>query len=380
MYGYFSEQILAGARNCLLDCGGVKAGDQVLILSLTGDNANPVDDDAVRALAAVCQEVRARPQVLYATGMERGWWDHPSRIVMGAFTGADVVVNNTQAIGRPLRVVRQAMFEQGVTMVRNMATTAEVLASDWARFPFQVSDAIYRRMGEWFERGHSWRAVNDNGTDISGGFGPPSRTQSGLSAYNIRRGGTRNRPFPLGVCSPVTSLGANGIIVTDRTIPVEARRLGVPEFGFSEPVRITVEDNRMTHLDGGPEAPRLRLFFEEMERRIGEDAWNLSSWHAGFHPKARVPETKETGELLVHRAWHNHPRTFHFHLGGSKLKADFDYPYMWHISVEMDDTTVFVDGEKLYDCGRPTIYDDPEVRELAARFGDPDELLRPLDR
>ncbi|MCH8820197.1 MAG: hypothetical protein IIB03_07750 [Acidobacteria bacterium] len=41
-----------------------------------------------------------------------------------------------------------------------------------------------------------------------------------------------------------------------------------------------------------------------------------------------------------------------------------------------DHVTFEVDGEKLVDRGRLTVLDDPEVRRVAAKYGDPDELLR----
>jgi hypothetical protein len=43
--------------------------------------------------------------------------------------------------------------------------------------------------------------------------------------------------------------------------------------------------------------------------------------------------------------------------------------FFYHVNFE-------VDGEKLVDRGRLTVLDDPEVRRVAAKYGDPDELLR----
>src|SRR5262245_53754262 len=138
----FSNNLLAGARNCTIACGGVGEGTNVLILNLINDPACPVDEFAVHALATACQEVGGRPQVLWGTGMEKEWWDDPSPIVLGAFRGADLVINNAPSIGRPLRAVRDIMFREGVPMVRNMATTVDALSSSWARFPFALSDEI----------------------------------------------------------------------------------------------------------------------------------------------------------------------------------------------------------------------------------------------
>lgn len=372
----FSNDTLIGARNCVVTCGGAQEGMHVLILSLVDSRADPVEEKAVHALASVCQEVGAKPQVLWATGMEKGWWDDPSPIVLGAFGQADLVVNNTISIGRPLRAVRELMFRKGVAMVRNMATTVDILASEWARFPFELSDEITRRVGVRLDAATQYRVVHPNGTDLTGSLGRPSATQSGISTYGTRRRSTRNRPFPQGCCSPVTSRAANGVIVVDRSIPWESKHLGLPEIQWEAPVRITVENNRMVNIEGGLEADRLRHFFEETEVHIGPDAWNLSSFHGGIHPKAGVQIAPQTNPNLWHRAKHNHPSVFHFHLGGSKEVEDYAYRYMWHISVELDAPTVYLDGEPLFHDGRLSVYDEPEVRELAARYGDAAELLR----
>ena len=173
----------------------------------------------------------------------------------------------------------------------------------------------------------------------------------------------------------MTSLEADGVVVFDRTIPREARHIGVPENKFSQPLKITVENNHMVHFEGGVEAERYRRFYESLVPYLGEDAWNLSSLHAGIHPKSKVYESEQRNPDLAHRGSKNHPSVMHFHMGGSKLVKDYDYPYMWHLSNEIENATIYLDGEKLYDSGHLTVLDDPDLRQFASQFGDPDLLL-----
>lgn len=371
----FSNATLEGARNCVIACGGAQENMNVLIINLVDDLSNFVDEKAVMALATVCQEVGAKPQVLWGTGMEKGWWDDPSPIILGAFSQADLVLNNTLAIGRPLKAVRELMFSKGVPMVRNMATTVGILSSDWARFPFELSDEITLAAGEILDKASQYRVIHPNGTDITGRLGRPSLTQSGIQDYGTKRRNTRNRPFPQGAFSPVTSREANGIIVFDRSIPWESTHLGLPQLRWKNSVSVTVENNKIVHVDGGHEARQLRKFFEETARHIGDDAWNLSSFHGGIHPKAGVQIPPEQNPALWHRGKHNHPSVFHFHLGGSKEVAGYDYPYMWHISVEIDSPTVYLDGEVFLGGGKLSVYEDPKIIELARKFGNPEKLL-----
>ncbi len=111
----FSNQLLEGARNCILNCGNVGRGMNVLILNMINDLGNPVDETAVHALATVAQEAGANVQILWTTGMEKGWWSDVPPIVGGAFSAADLVINNTLSIGRPLKAVRELMFGKGIS-------------------------------------------------------------------------------------------------------------------------------------------------------------------------------------------------------------------------------------------------------------------------
>jgi hypothetical protein len=42
----------------------------------------------------------------------------------------------------------------------------------------------------------------------------------------------------------------------------------------------------------------------------------------------------------------------------------------------VQDSTLTVDGRPLLDNGHLTVLDDPDVRAVAAKYGDPDEWLR----
>ncbi len=374
----FSNQILAGARNCIVECARIKEKDNVLILNLIGDRSNPADDEAVQALATTAQQQGARVQILWTTGMEKSWWDEVPPIVIGAFQAADVVINNTLSIGRPIKAVREAMFGKGITMVRNMATTVEVLSSEWSTYPFALSDEITKSVGSRLDAGKTWRITHPNGTDIGGEIGPAPTKGTGHRKYGEHRREGRNRPFPQGCFNPMTSVKAKGIIVFDRTLPWEARHIGVPEMKFKEPLRVTVENNSMVHFEGGPEAAAYRRFYEGLVPYLGDDAWNVSGWHAGIHPKARIYGPPERNPDVYHRGVHNNPGVLHFHLGGS-IGKEYNYPFMWHLSNEIEGATVYIDGKLLYREGHLTVLDDPALRKFAGQFGDPDVLLTQVD-
>jgi 2,5-dihydroxypyridine 5,6-dioxygenase len=378
--GLFSQQLLAGARNCVLGAGGVKPGQKILILNLVDHLYWPTDELAVEILASVAQSAGAEVDVLWTlggpNGMDSGYWDEVPRITLGAIQAADIVISNTKRIMRPQKAIRDAMFQRGVVWVRNMCTTAGQLSSEWARVPVMLTDEIYGRVGTILDSAKTWRVTHPNGTDISGKVGAVSKIGVGLKSHSTRQLKDQNyRVFPQGAHAPVTSEAANGVIILEWMLPAQAKFLRVPQVRFSTPLKVTVADNRMVEFEGGPEAEQFKRFYESLVPHLGDDAWNLSGWHAGINPKARLNESP----AVFPEAWaegpHNHPWGLHFHMGGS-MTREYDYPYMWHVSSFIGErATVYIDDTKLYDGGQLSVLSDPEIRSLAAEYGDPDVLL-----
>src|SRR5574340_1217927 len=206
----FSNQLLEGARNCILSCGGVEEGTNVLILNVIGSHANPVDETAVHALATIAQEAKANVQILWTTGMDKDWWSDVPPIVVAAWEAADVVVSNALAFGRGIKAIRDAMFKKkGSVRIRNQATTVDMLSSEWARFPFELSDEITMQVGKRLEQAKTWRVVAPNGTDVSGKVGRVPTEGTGMSRYGQKRREKNNRHFPQRCFNPMTAEDSN---------------------------------------------------------------------------------------------------------------------------------------------------------------------------
>ena len=84
----------------------------------------------------------------------------------------------------------------------------------------------------------------------------------------------------------------------------------------------------------------------------------------GVHPRAGGPGTRDA----------SNPHLLHFGLGNSIPYGGPTFSKTW-VVLFAQDATLTLDGEPLLDRGRLTVYDAPEVRAVASRFGDPKELL-----
>jgi len=151
--------------------------------------------------------------------------------------------------------------------------------------------------------------------------------------------------------------------------PVHGRLVFETLEGFAgllkEPVVLTVEDQRVTRVEGGEEA----RWLERMIRRYpnGDFVCELT-W--GISPKAslrlglqqRAPDTVLYRRAGVYHVgvgmWPCEGIWSDFHWDGGGLKP-----------------TLVHGGKTLIDAGRLLLLDDPEIREVAAKHGDPDKLL-----
>ena len=180
-------------------------------------------------------------------------------------------------------------------------------------------------------------------------------TPTGVAMATIVR--SRTALYPA-----VNPVGTNGIYVFDQMMPVWAREIGVP-VRFSAPVRISVEDNQMTKIEGGAEATAVRGFREALARRVGEkNAFEIRGPHGGVHPHAIVSPSQCPDEEYREFVASFHTGAVHMHLGQASESASF--PFNLHTAAEARGATFKVGSNVLHDHGRLAVADDPRVSTI----------------
>jgi hypothetical protein len=368
----FSPELLAGARNCAIAYGGIKAGDQVIILTELGTYVDPI---VVQALATVCQEAGAEVQTVFTKRLLNSWWESLSPIVRGAIAEADVVLQNMDTIGKTHLL--DLMLNKGTRRIRNFATDEVLMSSDWARWPVELQDVVELKVNGRLVESDSYRITTPAGTDLSG------RISRNVAAWrkDKKRSGGMNVSFPPSVFRAMESIEANGVIAVEGTYPWGARRYGLPETYFESPVMLTVEDNQVVGVSGGWEADRFRKAIEDNVAKIGERAYAIDSWHSGMSPRAFTSFTPKVDPDRWDHVMHNHENWFHFHIGGLSVKetATTDHQHVEHINAVGRNSTVYLDGELMARDGRLWIWEDPEIVAIAAKFGDPEAMFAPTE-
>jgi hypothetical protein len=356
------RELLKGAQNCVVGCGQIHEGQQVLIVN--GPDADP---RAVEAVQAVAEMQGADVAVLWLQRLAGGWFEHAPRIGIAAFEAADIVINNSSPLTRGHKPIHRAMFEKGVVMIRSYGGDEKILGSQWAQFPFEVYNDMELRLMKFLKEGKQYRVTDRFGTDMVGELDGPAEHRK--DTVLVSRSPYRH--FPPGVHPPIRSMKSNGVIYMRNTYGDAARLFGMPETVFPTPVKLTVEDNMVTRIEGGPEADGMKRYFDFLAHSgtVGQDAYRVTSWHTGMHHMAFSPYPRQLDPNHWNGYSHHHSGYFHFHIGLDPSE-DTGVEYMTHAQATVFNPTIWIDGEKVWEDG------DPEFIALTRQYGDPNRLLR----
>jgi hypothetical protein len=362
----------AMAINDLLDnCLELKPGDEVVIASHVdgmygGDNL--VDPQAVAWIQAAIQARGANPSIL--------WIDEPAKmhrwrippVFMAALKACKVFINNSFDLTiEELKIIQETATEYGVTLSRNYATTPGLLNSPWVQTPYElVSEIRYQASVLFGTGGMPYEITDDRGTHIKGVIAPPNHPR--FPTYTRRRNeGPGYRPFPEWVFPPINVTDTSGTIVFDRMLSWWSRYIGISPV-FKDPIRLTIEKNKITRIEGGEEADVLRGFLKTMEPKLGQDAYNFPEIHSGVHPQAVVAPQQCSHPLIRRVVDHSDACNIHFHIGAPWPRPE--YPYWLHITGDIRTATWKVGNHLIHDRGHLTALDHPKVKTIAEKYPD----------
>ncbi|MBU2509863.1 hypothetical protein KJ966_00920 [bacterium] len=364
------------AINDFLDnCATIKPGDEVVIAAHVdglygGDNI--VDPQAIAWLQSAIQAREGNPSVL--------WIDEPARIhkwrvppvFMAALKACNVFINCSFDLTiEELKSIQETATECSVTLCRNFVTTPGLLNSPWAQTPYELVSEIRYQAGALFGEGNlPYQLTDENGTHIEGTIMPPDHPR--FPSYTRRRNeGPGYRPFPEWIFPPINVAETNGTIVFDRMLSWWSRYIGIPPF-FRNSVHLTIENNRITKIDGKEEAEAIQRFLKSMESKLGKEVYNFPEIHAGVHPQAVVTSEQCNNPLIQRIVDHSAAYCIHFHIGATRPSTwpRKEYPYWMHVTGDLVNASWKVGEHLIHDQGHLTALDHAKVKEIAAKYPD----------
>lgn len=359
------------AINDLLEYGArIKPGQEVVLLAFIdglygGDNL--VDQEAISWIQAAIKLRGANASIL--------WIDEPAKphawrfppIVKAAMSACDVLINHSfDLVHEEIVEFKRYIRERKIPMVRNFATTAQLLCTTWAQTPHELVSEIRYQASLAFKAGLPWEVTDDNGTHLEGVINPPYNPNLPATDYSARREESGYYwPWPEWMHPPVSISKTSGIFVFDRMLSWWSRYIGISPY-FSEPIRVTVEDGRIKDIKGGREAEALRRFLEFMRQRLGDGVYDFNCVHFGVHPQASVAPHQCPSLLYRRLIEHSHSSNIHFHIGAPP--ATNSYPYWLHCTGDIRTATFKVGDVTVHDRGHLTALDHPAVQAIARKY------------
>lgn len=343
------------------------------------------DREAVAAVVSVIRELGASLAVIEVD--PPGLHQPASAGLVAAIKGVDYYIDMGAGPGPHTQDTYIPMFDHGVSMgmIRSdpgfMGSEASLWPGElwieihnlvkWRISRFEVDPGVNVEFRVTDARGsdltYKVKCPENLGANI--GAEPLSAGWWGAAAHPriIARAGFPPTHIPMGDLQ----YSANGSLCCDTT-----NYLG----RTPEPLLFTYEAGYCVRIEGSELADQLW----EMTVGAYENANRLREMALTLHPKLvpEAPAYDATKPIPISPFPSAGVGDFVTALGGDVGVGGVD-PSFAHITTVFCTTeraTVAVDGETIIDEGRLLILDDPELREIAARFGDPDQLLAPAVR
>lgn len=365
-----STNMAKGVQYFIEDIGRVSEGDEVLILT------DPrVEQKVVDAYIAASAKEGEHVQVMEIPYEKRSGEiiDPFSEPQKRAIFGADIVLHVLSIMAHPsIKSLCTANCEYGTRIVY-CAWKEETLMSEYPNYPHEIIHAISDWQMERLEAADTLYITCEKGTDFQCRIEDAfywSASERGQALDQI--GTSVTPPAYLAVNRDEGTIpGAEGVIYCDELE-------GIPH-GLDEPTRWIVEHagnySWVTDVEGGWEAEKWWERWKDIENAnlFSEVMW-------ATHPKAGVRNNPlfESGTHDSTVDASRHSGVIHFAMGSppSRCEGNTDIASNVHVHCHLYRPTIKADDEVLVDRGHTVALDDSEIREIAATYGDPDDLLR----
>ncbi|WP_158971416.1 hypothetical protein [Chachezhania sediminis] len=320
--------LTAAARNLLVDCAGLGAGDP-LVVCVEAAEHGWYDDAVADAVAQAAADMGMSVRQCVAGPPEA---DQPAEVEALLASDSNIVFF--------ARVGDQGRFDGHVGGRRVMvyARNAADLGSAFGQVPHTAMQGFKAAVNRVLFGAAEIRITCPNGTDITGH--PPRGTEL-EEATDVT-----TRRFPLGVPAPVPADGFRGqVALTGSLTPTGNRHYDPASLALDGTVMAQLDGGRITGFDGtADQVARICAHYAHVANLFGLEPFAVHSWHAGIHPGA--PFFDPAGQDPDY--WSNNvfcsPRLLHFHTCGTSAPGE--------IAWNLIDASVHVDGEPLWLDGR----------------------------
>lgn len=297
-----SGDIALGARNLLVDCGGLRAGNRVLIVhEPTG-------------LGYYCEKlVQAVAQTARDLGLKTQLWQEPFSAIAvtpgPALERAMGRVDLTVFLARFGDQIRYKKISDGHRAIVCYALDIAMLGSRFGQVNHRAMIALRDTIDTALQGAREIHITCPAGTDFRGKI--DAQDPDPVDTNTIR--------FPLSVHTPVPALRFSGTIVQRGFLVGTGSNYYTPySCGLRDPLNVHFSGNCITGFSGDDDdVSRAKAHYAMVANRYGIDRDFVHSWHAGIHPGCAFPAPAMASfERWTGGAFGN-PRVLHIHTCGA---------------------------------------------------------------
>lgn len=334
-----------GAENLLVTCGGLRAGDTLLILQEDpkhGYYSQCITDAVVSAAKALGVETTCTVIDFDPIG-----GDLPPEQI-----SAMRAANRTLFLSRRGDQIRFSQDIGGIRPIMSYALDAAMLASGFGGANYTGFVALKDAVNALFLQAGRIRVTCPLGSDFSG---PGANFPKTGADVTVDR-------FPMSVFAPVPATGFSGVVMQEGFLVGTGSKYYHP-YGCAlrSPLAIHFDGKTLTHFEGQTDdIVSAREHFHRVGREFGLDPFTMHSWHAGIHPGcAYTRPAAENYERWSGAAFGN-PRLLHFHTCGNYAPGE--------ISLNVLDPTISVDGVDVWSNGVLQPYHIPGGADILEEY------------
>ncbi len=341
MTRFASSQLERGAFNLLCNCAGARAGDRILLVGEEGENLY-FTPDLCGTVAHVAEQMGMRPEVIMAAPVSDA--SRFPRKVREAMDRMD----HTVFFSRLGDQVRFCLPKGKSRPVMTYTLGLDYLAAPFASVDFRVMKRMHDALLELVLNSRSYRITGNCGTDLTGVIKPTREDPVSEFAVEL---------FPVMIFPPINCDRMAGTLsIRHFVTSTSTREFSGSTLVLDRPILAHVENSRMTAFDGPPDlVARLRAQFERAAALTGGDAYRINSWHTGINPNTFFNGDPNADLELWGTVAYGSPRYTHMHAAGHD-PGD--------AAIHLLDMTISFDGQTLWDRGRFTFLDRPEIQAM----------------
>jgi len=351
--GYRINEMILGARNCLVKWGNIKAGESVLVV--TDANVDPQLIEAL-ATAAASEGATVLKMIMPTPPIEH---QEPPRAVGEAMKHVDLAA----ICCSKLSVQNQTSLEAQKcgTRIMGIGPSAEAMASPGAKFPPEIIFELATRISKQWSAGKKIRVTCERGTDLQAdinpdhvigyeGAGAPLGTRFKKGAD--RRGRIAFWEGGFGTVGLWPEWTTNGVAYFDALQGFDYR--------LDPPFKIVVKDGGVVDLGGRPEQI---AYFNNLREVFGPDFAHIGEIMIGLNPFTSL-DFSDSSHLQAHRR----AGTVHVAFGNSVDDHRRVKPGI-HVDNLIIKPTISIDDDICVDQGHLVMLDDPDIRNMMKQYG-----------